>query len=55
MTAQPTPAPRSEPEEPESEDQRLALRRIAQQLKRLRAELDNLNQGRDEGAGRRDR
>jgi hypothetical protein len=53
MTAQPTPAPRSE--EPESEDQRLALRRIAQQLKRLRAELDNLNQGRDEGPGRRDR
>jgi hypothetical protein len=55
MTAPPTPAAGSESEQPEPEDQRLALRRIAQQLKRLRAELDNLNHARDEGPAHRDR
>jgi hypothetical protein len=52
MTAEPTPVPRPEPELPESEDQRLALRRITQQLNRLRAELDALNRARSSRNGR---
>jgi len=52
MTAEPTPVPRPEPELPESEEQRLALRRITQQLNRLRAELDALNRARGSRNGR---
>ena len=53
MTAEPPPHP--DDDQPPTEEQRLALRRIAQKLKQLREELDRLNRQPDERARRQAR
>jgi hypothetical protein len=53
MTAEPTSQPQDD--QPQTEEQRLALRRIAQKLKQLREELDRLNRQPDDRARRQAR